>query len=274
MKKYFILTCSILLIISLFVSCGANEKKNFITDTNAGYEIEELDGKFYLVITDDAYKSNANTSQVEPSLKFSSVSEMKDKVLNGKLTKDEIKTIGKFSKNEAGKIPVLNFDKLGDIVLPKNMSVSGIIWDGDSYAMFIDAKDNEAAISGEVFVNSEQVYQNRFEQRHGSLSAYDNVQIEQTGSATEYVYSTETVKLKTISYAVEVDGTELIIDECYVLEILDSNVESLVTVNETIPASVDIWGKNSEFFFEVYLHDITEPLSLEWYSAFNMVTVD
>ena len=274
MKKYLVSVCSILLILSLFISCGANEKKNFITDTNAGYEIEESDGKFYLVITDDAYKSKANASQVVPSLTFQTVAEMKDKVLNGKLTEEEKRTMSTFAKDESKKIQVLDFDKLGEIVLPNSMKIESVIWSGSSYAMFISDKAAEASMEGEVFVHTEQKYQERLEKNHESLSAHDDVQIRKTEGATEYVFSTKTVKLKVVSYALEVDSTELIVDECYVLDILDSNIEDLVTVNEDVPSTVDIWGRNSEFFFEVYLHGIAESPSLEWYSAFNIVAVD
>ena len=140
MKKIMCIFTLMLIVFVLFACAGNNQadKGTVITDTNKGYEIEVVDGEYYVVFENEKYKNNVNASQIEPSLMFSSVAEMKDKLLNGKLTEDEIKILSTFSKDSAGKIKTPNLEKLFTPTAPENVECSGSVnWGGGSDVYYV-----------------------------------------------------------------------------------------------------------------------------------------
>ncbi len=270
MKKHLIVTCCVLLLVSFLISCGANEKKNFITDTDAGYEIEESDGKFYLVITDDAYKSTINESQTEPYLSFSSVSEMKDKILSGKLTENEIAKMSTFSKNSDKKIEVMDFKKVYEPIFP-----SDIIWDGS--VKWYGKYYHPSFVKSDKFmymtfsVQTSDIYQDSLQRSKDSIHNNDLVTITDTvqteeRNATVYHYTTSSGEFKSIEYVIETENGKIFVMEDYRLT---TNNKDLPT-SDTIPSSIDLYGDFGDRYFDCFITGLTERPSLAWLSCFGL----
>ena len=62
MKKIMCIFTLMLIVFVLFACAGNNQddKGTVITDTNTGYEIEVVDGEYYVVFEDEKYKNNVN----------------------------------------------------------------------------------------------------------------------------------------------------------------------------------------------------------------------
>ena len=273
MKKYLVSVCSILLILSLFISCGANEKKNFITDTNAGYKIEELDGKFYLVITDDAYKSKANASQVEPSLMFASVAEMKDKVMNGKLTKDEIKTMSTFFKKTDEKFEVLDFKNVYEPVFPSEVTWDGgVKWYGKYYRP--SSVESDKFLNMTFAVLTSDIYQHSLQRSKDLIHNNDlvtitkSVQVEER-NATVYYYTTSSGEFKSIEYVIETENGKMFVMEDYRLATKNKELPT----SDSVPSSIDLYGECKEGFFDCWISGLVERPSVEWISSFGLAEV-
>jgi hypothetical protein len=105
------------------------------------------------------------------------------------------------------------------------------------------------------------------------LKNYDVLEVEEIKdrNATEYRYTTDTAKLKTLSYTIKTDDVELIVDETYVLAYFPGG--DLFTPSETLPLDIRIYGKDSNGFFEVYFNKLAERPSVEWLSSFGLIEV-
>ena len=161
MKKIMCIFTLMLIVFMLF-ACAENkqtDKGTVITDTNKGYEIEVIDGEYYVVFEDEKYKNNVNASQIVPKLTFSSVTEMKEKLLKGKLTEDEIVTLSTFSKDSAGKIKTPNLEKLFTPTTPENVEcLERVNWGGGSDVYYVKLTSKDCYISS-FEVQSKQRYE-------------------------------------------------------------------------------------------------------------------
>ncbi|MBE6639430.1 MAG: hypothetical protein E7616_08300 [Ruminococcaceae bacterium] len=275
MKKYMSI-CVLVLIVLVLLSCAKNEddveKSGIITDTNAGYEIEMIDGQYYLVFEDEKYKNNVNASQVEPYLTFSSVAEMKDKVLNGKLTEEEIKTMSTFTKDSASKIRIPNLEKVYTPIVPENITCSASVWmNSVGYSVELLSKDCYVSL---FEVQSKERYEEKLKETKDKLHNNKLVTItktEQTDDrdATVYWYTTSSGELKKIEYTIVTEKAELFVTETYCLRLN----HDLMAVSDTIPQGVQIHGNLGDRYFYCSVYECTERPSVEWLSSFGLAEV-
>jgi hypothetical protein len=264
---------TLILIVFVLFACAENkqaDKGTVITDTNAGYEIELIDDEYYVVFEDEKYKNNANESQEEPYLRFSSVAEMKDKLLNGKLTSEELKEMSQFPKNSFGKVDMFDITNLNTATLPSDMTVYEVTWyGGKRYNLGIATENGD--VSGRFRIHTEESYQELIKRDYDSLQNYDVLEVEEIEdrNATEYRYTTDTAKLKTFWYTIKTDKVELTVNETYLLAYFPGGDSP----SETVPLDIVIYGKDSNGFFEVYLNKLTERPSVEWLSSFGLTEV-
>lgn len=274
MKKY----TRIIALLTVFLTlagCGKQSLNTRVITSNEDYSIVTDGDGYYLVFDENSENANDITaSEVAPTLSFKSIVEMKEKVLGGQLSEEEISILGQFAKNDADKIKVCDFNNLFDAVIPKNAAVKEVNWSGgERYVFDIDFADMEGNAS--LRVHTEESYQSVFETYHTGLSNNGNLHITEIEdrNATEYSYTTATAKCKTVSYVLHSNGFELLVDETYVLEIND-DLKNLISTSETVPVDIRILGTNENGWFEVYLYSLTERPSVEWLSAFGLVKVN
>ena len=106
------------------------------------YDLEAINGEAYLTMKRD------NTSDLDgdgtmgglvasPSLKFSSATEMREKLLNGRLTESELRMLGEFTKDEfTGKIKLCNLNRLYEPIMGHG-KVNSVILEGEMYYFYI-----------------------------------------------------------------------------------------------------------------------------------------
>ena len=129
MKKIVCILLTLTFVFSL-TSCNT-EPQIVVSDPNSGYTIEKEDGEYYLVM-DEIYSETGNSlnCEVEPTVLFKSVKEMRDSILNGTLTEEQKNTIAKFSKDENGKIIIFDLNNLFQPILPSDLEWSCTSWSG------------------------------------------------------------------------------------------------------------------------------------------------
>ncbi|MBE6639790.1 MAG: hypothetical protein E7616_10185 [Ruminococcaceae bacterium] len=278
MKKYMSIWI-LVLIVFVLCACAKNdhiqddaEKGGIITDTNAGYEIEMINGEYYVVFEEEKYKNNVNASQVEPYLTFSSVSEMKDKVLNGKLTEEEIKTMSTFSKDETGRVKVCNFEKLYIPSLPEDVVFTGqIVWAGETY--YPSLKSDSCGVHT-FAVQTKELYDYKLKDTIDKIHNNKLVTITETIQTEErnamvYLHTTSAGEFKRVEYKITTDKGAIFVAENYRLETIYTTEQ----ISETIPYRVELHGNLGDHYFYCSISNPTERPSVEWLSSFGLVEV-
>lgn len=279
MKKYLITTCGVLLVIFLMISCGANKQEggkaedyidkteDYIIETNAGYRIEKTGDEVCLIITDDAYKTdeNANVAEEVPSLDFASVIEMKNRVLGGKLTDKEMEGLSAFSKDADGSIKTVDFKKLYEPVLPRNVVCDGSInWYGGMYSFkHLECTDG-LAVTFQVYTKER--YQNVLQDNRDTIHNNDLVTITKTSTtddrnATIYVYNTKVMGLMSIEYTIQLDDKEIFV------------VEDYMGSDQDVPYRVFLFGEVNGGYFRSVIRKMSSRPSVEWLSSFGLAEV-
>ena len=276
MKKY----SSLIVLLALFVilaGCGKQSSNARVIASHEDYSIVTDDDGCYLVFDEKGKFANdvndLSASIAAPSLSFKSIEELRDKMLEGKLSVEEKTTIQKFSKDDAGKIKTMDFDNLYTPLVPTDSEIGAVSWSGgELYTFYIDS---EICSSMKLRVLNESNYASSFKNQYeDKLHNNDLVDIYKTETiedrnATVYYHTTIAGELKAIQYTLEVNEGKLTISETYQIRMEDSSIE----VSETVPSSIEIFGELNDTYFYCTLYHFTERPSVEWLSSFGLVEV-
>ncbi|MBQ8742803.1 MAG: hypothetical protein IJZ03_09180 [Clostridia bacterium] len=285
MKKHIFLTIIFTILISI-VGCNNirnNEQEDNhikslsdigIVDPDATYSIA-TDGKKYFLIfkNEDEYASDDNACEEAPSISFASVDEMKEKVLGGKLSENEILTMSQFKKNEIGRIEIIDFSSIRTPSLPTNSDINGVNWTGDSYSVSFKS---EICSYGIIHVLDKDAFDTAFKRNYEDVLHNNKlVNIHKTEkvtdrNATVYHYTTHAGELKEIRYSIKLKDGELFIRETYRISMKDNSVQ----VSDTIPSGIDILGDFDGYYFDVFISVLNERPSAEWLSSFGTTEND
>ena len=126
MKKSFLLLLITLLIFGM-TACDSSIDREILFAPDGDYSIEMEGDICYLAITDREIKNKIKKEEIEheiltangwyiniasSTLKFCSVEELKEKVLNGGLSYDEKLDMARFETDDSGDIPIYDLTKL------------------------------------------------------------------------------------------------------------------------------------------------------------------
>ena len=275
MKK--ILVSLLIILSALLCSCADNPENTPTSESTSGTSAP---------ITETVIAENANYSVVsfgnrhcisikkEPSglvrgsVIFDSLREMKDSVINGKLTEEQLMTVASFEKNEDGSIKICDMQKLYAPKAPAGFEVSKVTWSGETYAFIL--QNNGIAVS--LTYLTEDGYNAKYEESK-SFADNKNITVQKTENIAERnavatYYTTSVASIKKLTYDIKIDDTVLHIEEEYILEIKNNVLET----SETVPHDISVYGENKEngTRFFVYVSDLAERPSIEWLSCFDM----
>jgi hypothetical protein len=127
----------------MFVACSITAPTAFVGEViaeNDNYTVYLKDGEYSLSLREEADQNNASGSTIVYNPKFSSLQEMKQAILAGDFSELEMASIQHYPKNAEGAVKVCNLNKLYTPILPSGMSISNIIWYGESYEFRIDTQ--------------------------------------------------------------------------------------------------------------------------------------
>lgn len=279
MKKiYLILIAWVLSFSSVVAFVGCNTSSNQSGDTtedtipsegwfdlvkNYNYDIVVKNGKYYIVFEEEIGISNGGVQL--SSIRFSSLKELKDTILEKKFSQAQLNTIkNAFPRNESG-IMICNPNMLYEPVLPNKMKTREVHLSGLSYFFAIE----EIGVANGFFQyhTSEEyreVFKRDYEEYFFNPLMYitDRRQVADRDAVITY-YNTSKAELKTIQY--QIGG--LYILEDYILSCTNAGG---LTVSDTVPTSVKIYGKKNGLCFVLYLHGFEERPTVEWLSSFGI----
>ena len=244
------------------------------------YEVKVVDGKCYLNFTDgneaetNSDSSNGgNMSMINVNfIRFDSLAEMKQKLVNNDLT-DEQKNIvkSKFTLSENG-FEICNVQELIQPAVPAGISMSSVFLYGDNYTFdFIENVANPKLSALMTFGNTGKWERNLNQWMEiiekNQLDSHETDTVD--GIITEtYVYTTSSAQLKRVFLTIPgEDGqaaTHIMIK--YILQ-ADSN---LLTVSDTVPAEIFVFGEKNGIPFDYLIHGLTEAPTVEWLSSFSI----
>ena len=271
MKKIICILISLIFIFTL-VSCNT-ENTVVVTDPDAGYKIEKEDGNYFLIF-DEIYNNKADDGfmgcEYAPFIYFHSVKEMKEKVLNGKLTDEQKEIMSRFPKDEHGKIRIIDFNSLYKPILPSDLDCAGIEWEGYSYSYCVLNKQN--IHEGYITLLDKSEYDRDFQYKfidiiqNNPLVTIIKTETEIERNATIYYCKTGSADTKTIVYKISVPNGELYIKEQYCV----SHISDSVECSDTIPQIVTIIGSMNGGYFQHYVVSPSERPGVEWLSQFGI----
>ena len=280
MKKiYLILIAWVLSFSSVVAFVGCNTSSNQSGDTtedttpllegefkpleNYNYDIVVKRGKYYIVFEEGIEGSTIGLETT--TVEFSSLKELKDTILNKTFDRAQLDKMNRvFPKDENG-IMICNPNKLYEPVLPNKMKIREVHLSGLSYFFAIE----EIGVANGFFqYHTSEEYREVFKRDYEEyffnplMHITDRRQVADRDAVITY-YNTSKAELKTIQY--QIGG--LYILEDYILSCTNAGG---LTVSDTVPNSVKIYGKKNGLCFVLSLHGFEERPTVEWLSSFGI----
>ncbi len=245
-----------------------------------GYEVSVIDGKCYLNFTagneaetDSGSSDNNNASMVDVNfIRFDSLAEMKQKLEGNGLTEEQksiIKT--KFTLSENG-FDICNVQDLIQPSVPSELFVDSVYLYGTRYE-FLLRDDPEAP---QLSVGMCWGDAGKWERQYAFwMDVIDQNQLDNhengdfDGSPCEtYIFTTKSAQVKHIYLTF--NDTESNTPTHVMLEYALQANSGTVTVSDTIPIAVYLFGEKDGIPFDYYLSGLTEAPTVEWLSSFSI----
>lgn len=238
------------------------------------YEVTVIDGKCYLNFTDgNEATDNGDLAFESTAIAFSSLSEMKQKLLENQLTVEEIETIKKqFNRTENG-FEICNVSNLMTTILPDGWHNTSVHLQGESYSISVTGEETDnICSSGSVDIYTQSRWDAKHEEDMAMIEAQTNIS-HMTDTFGEfpceiYTYTTSTAKLKTIFLTIP--GEDGKADTHIILKYRLETVHPDLDVSDTVPSRVYIYSEAHGIYYDYVLLDLTEAPTVEWLSSFSI----
>ncbi len=255
-----------ILSLALVLSGCSSETEELTQYSNSLYSITVEGTQYCLTATTDL--SSVNTRAVIRFPTFSSIAEMRQGILSGSFTKENLFALTRASAN--GKIEICDLDNLFHCTTPSDFRINKIMW-GGKYYQFNLTNISGGSLQGSVRCLDKETYTNRFNNEYMDFLSNPNVTV--TGqekiedrSATVYYTTTDLAKLKRICYQLQEGDKHLYIREEYLLE----HYSIPLSTSSTVPVRIYIWGTDNSGYFYGGFRDFSERPSVEWLFQFGL----
>lgn len=238
----------------------------------SGYSIYEVNGQHYMKIDGDNYvpgkEDDPRFETLKPEFhRYESLPAMKDTVINGKLTEFAVRDAAEyFMRDEEGRIPICNFNKLFSSMQPEDMSVSGVYWRGAYYYFLMNPNTHGEKTALLSYISGE-LYEEVFKEYYTDFftdKEYEYYFDEQTKEEV-YTCTEQGSEYKYVRYTVEKGNKKLYVQEKY------SVADNLgATAKDAVPVNVDMIGIDNGIGFMVQVSDFEERPAKEWLLKFGM----
>ena len=239
MKRFI---CCLIVIILILTGCSAS-----------GYQLINENGNYYILYEGQPEPTNPNdiVDGPAPVVRFSSISEMRDDILAGRFSQEELAQISKFRRDDQGRILLCNMSTLFAPSFPSIFEEYRVGWQGNSYYLFFNSKN----FNHSTFLNF--LGKAQYEEE---LSTIENLEANpyvkviskttdnSSGVVTLECLSSDELHAKLIIYTVSSGDRILHVEETYYLD------ESAV-----IPKIIEILGNEYGQYYQIYLSDLNIP---------------
>lgn len=229
------------------------------------YHLFIVDGMYYIIYKGQQEPTNPNglIQEEAPAIYFSSMKEMKEDILKGTFTKEELKELSRFPRDDGGAIFVCNLDKLYEPTYPADLNPT-VRWQGYYYTWTFDGD-----ISSTSFAMSFSAY---LDYHHHEDELWDFGPLDYrtaNGDFVDYVTNTSDRNATVIEYTTADNRT--IKSFWYKIETGDKTL--LVEESHDLTFKkyyVNIYGQQGDKYFQVINIEPTERPSVEWLSQFGL----
>ena len=279
------------IIVFIFLVSGCSNSTNSYSEdsetspkkdevVNLDYSIVDEKGKNYFVFDNpEQYYSSPTEDELDisimvPTAKFDSVEELISSVKKGTLSDEQKRAIALFEKDENGRIEICNLDEMYQAKLPISCTVENILWYGDHYTFTIDIPNSTAGYLKVVTEdNHELSLKNEIDTVFNNpMVTVINTETDAEGREITY-YSTSAGYFKLIRYTHSDETRDLTIIEKYRIKIDNSSDNILyetLTVSESIPSKIAIYGVQSGQYFEVSAFEFSNEIESDWILSFGI----
>lgn len=241
------------------------------------YDVTVIDGKCYLNFT----AGNEAETTVQGGLAFggdtylifSSLAEMKQKLLENQFTEAEINTVKTcFPRNENG-FEICNVANLMTTVLPDEWLNKRVDLLGATYRIGVGGGLSNPHLSGLMTLSKHNRWNEVYEDEMALIQTKTNVNhTSETfdGIPCEvYTYTTSTSTLKDVFLTIPGEDGKADIN-VLLIYVLDTIYPDKLTVSETIPTHLYMYGEAYSTYYYYTLLGLTEAPTVEWLSSFSI----
>lgn len=230
------------------------------------YLLIKKSGKYYISL-DERYHESVSCCDIAPVIFFDSVAEMKNRILFGDFTEEELKEIGRFYM-EDGLIPITDISKLYEPLYPDDFNGYTVSWTGSNYYYTFYNTDHTRweylTISSSSYypehIEKLMDYKNQYTEFLSSECILEKVVSEADRNATAFYFKRPGhIEFKVVIYQFKNRGTTFTIYEKYELDKSDS-----------VPRFVKVYGDYQGMYFYFSMYDLEERPSVEWLSQFGI----
>lgn len=249
-------------VFAMLCSLAACAGENVIAD-NAYYRIK-VDGENYCLSfkQDNNEADTSGACMKQPSVSFTSITEMKNDILNGNFTDEEKRELQRFPKDEAGTVTICNLQKLYQPVLPADWKLEEIIWVG-RYYYFCIGPINDIELTYNTVGMTTQEHFSELLAEYNTMESENIVQLEQVEDRNAIVYSYVGgmgTNIKKIKYTITVsDNKTVYVDEVY-----------YVDESESVPKCINILVDHAGKYLDIYIDELEARPTVEWLSQFGI----
>ena len=229
---------------------------------NSQYAIIEDDGEYSLRYHDDELKNyweNKQGSIAVPTIKFSSIDEMKKSIEEGQFTIDELIGMQLFAKNSRGETKICNLNSLFDVTLPDGVPLESVTWFGQEYSFGFGGRfTGELGICSQKWYNSE-IDVRKYEKNEKLTIVSKNV-IEDRNATVYICRNTNGVSFKDIQYTYTDKDKVIHFNELYMFSDYASD----------IPTRIDFCGCVNGQYFAGSIRGFSSRPTYEWLQSFGL----
>ena len=230
------------------------------------YTLIKNENGCYLTFDDiSKYQSNSIGNSALADVKFSSMKDFKETVVNGLLSDSDKQIIAGFPKY-GEHIQTCDFNDLYEPIVPKKCNMNNIYWMGEIYTFDIslgnDAFGSITYLTKEYYDIFFEHYENFF---NSDLITVTSVE-EKNGVITTN-YDTATSVLKNVRYTLSVGNKIVIVEKEYCI---DSDYNYIFGYTDDIPYAITLYCVEGNTYYRVSLNELEQDPTDEWLLEFGL----
>lgn len=265
---------SLCIVVVLLCSCAT---PTLVEHEN--YKIYKEDGKWYLEeFPDNSSKTQEKTGSTENSSnecmaivapKFNTLSEMREAIIGGTLSKSQITALRACTGNENDSLEIYDPYKMKNLATPEDIKYDYVYLEGDYYSFQFSGEN----IIGYIVCCDKEEYEKTYQNKYGITKKQSIISETVVSERNARVVHSETGagEFNDVFYTITTKrGDTLYVKEQYALSYFDETRND--EVSETIPQNIRLFGNNGSNYYFGWFKGFEERPSVEWLQSFGLVS--
>ena len=256
-------------------ACGGEVERILYDPVGGDYSIVDVKGKQYLVFDDISIYGDGELSpdaHYAPAVRFSSVEEFRETLIQGRLTPLQKHIASMFPKDEKGRIKICDLNDLYTAVVPQGSTVYEVMWYGDTYYFSVDCGSGGW---GDLDLHTKESFEQSYMDNYVNIFKNERLTITKTeyidGGQKEVIfYNTPRGKFKGVRYSLSDGEKKSFVYERYMLSHIKEFEDMGVYPSSTVPYNVEIFVSDAENYYDIVLFHPDKPPTDSWILQFGL----